>query len=375
LNNEEEPMNLKEIEIQVRVEAAAKVVFVLDASESAEKYQEAIVSLAQAVLRNLPAKVERTLYFLGNSTAYDLTGLAACSAQWFRDNRRRVSLITPVFEQLTCSEDFCVVVIGAGHIFDLEDWEGTPLLEHTVLVRKGEPLQTKVTIDELVDASSAELCRRVYDPVVHLRVSGQGFMPTAWSSDDYHLSVTGEGIALIGEHLRDYSLVMRFLGELSAQIVATVTNASGAQRMVPIQTVALDRLPEPMVGWLNVNETKAFTQAVQRQPFTCPRCGKMCHWDTLRCRSNHAFGHLVYPSLEALQLGGFILLRRERKGISFQPCRHNVLRLGLDKVAVKTEGVNPMIYRYDSPTQKWLNMNEVFRAYCAIGVDTYAVFI
>jgi len=58
-------MSLTEMDGQIRVATSAEVVFILDASESAEPYQVAIVSLAHAVLRNLPAKVERTLYFLG----------------------------------------------------------------------------------------------------------------------------------------------------------------------------------------------------------------------------------------------------------------------------------------------------------------------
>jgi hypothetical protein len=53
------------------------------------------------------------------------------AAQWYRDNQGRLSLIGPIFDTVTAQEGASILVLGAGKIFDLEDWIETPVLKRS----------------------------------------------------------------------------------------------------------------------------------------------------------------------------------------------------------------------------------------------------
>ncbi len=370
-------MSLREVHGRIQMMASAKVILVLDGSESATSCQAAISRLVLAVLRDLPARVERALYFLGNATSYDSGRVTTDLSQWFRENQGRLSLIAPVFEHLNELEDLRIIIIGAGRIFDLEDWKGTRLLERTVLITMGESLQERKVAEELVRPEPAELRRRLDDPVARVQISGRGFMPTAWDNSGYHMARLEEGVALVGPCLPDYSLTVIFLADSAERSVITIVRASGDQSVVPIQSEAAQRPAEHTVRWLGPQEVQAFEQAVRQQAFKCPYpdCGKFCRWNALRCYQQGGFGHLVYPSLEKHQVKGFVLFRRESKGISFRPVGRSVLRLTADKVVLKWEGSKPRIHRYDAEAGQWRETEETFECYHRMGANVYAVFV
>lgn len=221
-----------------------------------------------------------------------------------------------------------------------------------------------------------------------VRLSGTGFMPTLWDNAGYRLSIAGGDVSLVGERLGDYSVTVRFLANRNASVTATVTHSSGAQSIEPIQSVAHTELPKPHVsgsqrkpelvqdypqqveasshcdlpnvGWLRPEEAEIFRRAVKQEPFTCLRCRKTCCWDTLRCRSEGGFGHLVYPSLEKHKAAGFVLFQRKGDGVSFQMLGCDVLQLDAEAVAVKCEGlfVHPTIQSKE--VRWWVSFNHQY---------------
>ena len=80
-------MTLIEKNAMLKASQFSKLIFVLDASESASLHQTTIISLMRATLSNLPAGVERAMYFLGNSTPYPLRNFSQQAVKWFNDNR------------------------------------------------------------------------------------------------------------------------------------------------------------------------------------------------------------------------------------------------------------------------------------------------
>ena len=134
-------MQLTQHSAVLGVASAGEAVVMLDASHSARPHQRKIFELAQHVLGQLPGSVGRKLYFLGNSEPYDPAQLSTRSAQWLHENFGRTSLLGPVMRRLDPSAPTKIIVLGAGRIFDLDDWAEHPLFARLALVACGEPLQ------------------------------------------------------------------------------------------------------------------------------------------------------------------------------------------------------------------------------------------
>ena len=114
-------MALHEAQAVLKATGFGQVIFLLDASQRAAQHQQAIITLIREVLSALPAGIERTLYFLGNPSAYKPDHFDSRAVQQFADNRRRASLATPILEKLPMDNLSTIVIIGSGPVFDLED--------------------------------------------------------------------------------------------------------------------------------------------------------------------------------------------------------------------------------------------------------------
>ena len=369
-------MDLRETCSRVGTAGAARVAIVLDASESAQAHEADIAALARQIANGLPAPVERSLYFLGNAAPYRLTEFAARSAEWFRGNRKRGSLLTPLYEALEDAEGVRVVVIGSGRIFDLADWADTPQLANTLLVSLGEPLQGQPTLaEELCQPSAQDVCRRLYDPPVRVELSGPGFMPTRWDNPDYRLTLTGGAAMLVGDRLKDYAVNLQCFIGVGSDLDATVTRASGAQGPLAVAPAALGDVGGADAGRLGPREAEAFRLAVRHQPFRCPVCGEECDWDCLRCHAGGGFGHLVYPSIAEHVTSGFVVLREERDGVAFQAAGGSVLRLGPGAVVLKAHGQPMAICRFEPRTAAWTPTNQPVETYLKLEGNAYAILV
>ena len=367
-------MKLREMSGLVKAAAFARVAFIIDASESATEYQREIVALTQQVMSELPARVQRTLYFLGNPSGYDPNQFARQAPQWFEENRQRASLMTPVYEALAGDDNLIVVIIGSGKIYDLEDWMGTPSLRRTLLVSMGESLRGALSVvEEIVKPTAHELCQRLYDPVTSVHISGPGFMPIRWDNSGYRLNLAAGNASLIGERLEDYSLTLRYFA--IDLVKATMTHANGKKSITPIEAVEDDATVAKQVGWLTTEEVAIFRKAVHQEPFTCIHCGEQHPWDTLYCLHGAIIlGELVYLSLQQHNATGFVLFRFSENGVSFELCACNVLRLDIGMVAIK-EGKKATIYRFDDQKEEWVKMEGALKPYHQVREGEYAILI
>jgi hypothetical protein len=369
-------MTLHEGWATVNAPGAGRLVFILDASESAASYRQATTALVREVLAALPATGERAVYFLGNPTAYASHQFASRAAQWFMENRRRASLGTPIWETLSQNDMPLVVVIGAGRIFDLEDWADTTLARRMLLISMGESMQGGAAIAEEVATPTVQnLLQRLHDPVVRVELSGPGFMPVWWDNAGYQLHLTGgEATLVAAERREDYTLTVRFLTTQAGKGQATITRASGTSLSEPLASVDPTTLAVAKAERLSTQEVDIFRKAVNRETFTCLHCGKPHHWHTLRCLEGVSIlGQWVYPSLESRKAAGFVFFQTDGDGVRFEvhPC--TILRLNSEEVAIR-EGQQAVVHRIDGQAG-WVRTVRVLDPYHPIGEQTYAVLL
>jgi hypothetical protein len=374
-------MPLAECHARLEAQDFGKVILVIDASGSAQGQQPAIAALAADMLSSLPAKVERALYFLGNPRPYPHANLAARSAQWFTDNRRRASILTPILETLPPDDKSTLVVIGAGGIYDLEDWVASPLLRRAVLANVGIELwhgEQPPTVEEIANPTAQELVQRVHDPVVGVAVSSPGFMPISWDNREYVLTIADDGrVSLVAGKTEEYSICMCFYTVDANGTEVTIRRSSGDQLTEPLRVEPAARMAPPITGQLSPEEVEIFRGAVAGKPFKCGRGGSEHEhaWDTLRClEGKRIAGELIYPSLEACKASGFVILRPMGDTVEFQvrPC--GVLRIGDGSVAMR-DGQRAVVYRLDERAARWAATNEVLPPYHPVGEDGYAILL
>jgi hypothetical protein len=353
---------------------------ILDASESAVLYQPAIIALVRELLSALPARVECALYFLGNPSPYPAANFDAHTPRWFGENRRRASLITPLWE--TCAPDdlSTQVVIGAGRIFDLEDWRDTALLKRAILVNMGEKLRAEQefrdepnVVEELAQPSAARLLERLHDPVVGVEITAPGFLPLAWDNPRYQLRLSGGEASLVAGRQDDYALALRYLATQPGQ--ATLTRASNERTTQPLAPTETGKFREVEEGWLSAGEVALFRRAIRREPFTCLRCGQLHPWNLLRCVSGGSIlGEAVYPSLAARKASGFVIFREAVEGVRYELHPDDVLRLGVAEAAVR-EGPRAARYAFDDPDAGWARAAKALEPYHSLGEGAYVALL
>jgi hypothetical protein len=349
------------------IAAGGSLALVLDASESAVDQQGAISTLVTSLLTALPARVTGQLFFLGNPRPYPPGDFPLKASAWFAENRGRASILAPVAEVLAGMPEAPVAIIGAGPIFDLEDWADSPLLARATLVAMGESLQGGADLAlEITTPSSNDLFQRVYDPVTTVRIGGAGFMPLAWSHPGYKLANVAGAFMLVAERQEDFNTTVRYLGE--AQAVATL--ASGQTR-----DVALVPAPAPIadetMGQLTPAEAAIFSAALRREAFPCPCCGQAHPWDTLICLAGSTIlGKPVYPALQAAA-GHFVLLRADGDAVAYRVHPADVLPLGDGRVAVR-EGKRATIYAQIA--ERW-TVERTLEAYQALEGGAHVILV
>jgi len=412
-------MPLCEKNVMIRAEAFGKVIFILDASESALTHQREIITLVGGVLGQLPAETDREIYFLGNPETYSPDDFATHAGQWFQENRGRASLITPVWENLAPpspltpqiwgeggqergrgrgrGDGATIVIIGAGRIFDLQDWRESLLIRQTIFVKLGDSLVGGTAVaGEIRTPSVDELYRRLHDPVIRVEIAGSSFMPIWWDNPAYQWTAAG---SLVKEGRGDYAVTLQFLAMADDNVQGTTTHASGKQRTVtplPVQPLpqplSYEERGEPLRGEgrisqpLTEEEIAIVRNAVTGQSFECPHCHHEHLWDVLRCPAPESIiDKLVYPTLQRQRVKGFVIFQIERNRITFHTHPCDVLRLSDETVAISSaclptcatirEGQSAVIYKFQRETARWTRTNESLKPYHRIGEGMYAILV
>ncbi|OPZ81896.1 MAG: hypothetical protein BWY76_02885 [bacterium ADurb.Bin429] len=346
-------MNIGEYSATLSLASGGSLALVLDASESAEQAQAEISTLVTGVLTALPARVACRLFFLGNAMPYSPGDFPLKAAGWFRENRGRGSILAPVAAVLDSQPEMPVVIIGAGPIFDLEDWADTPLLARTTLVAMGQSLQGEMAYAlEIERPSPNDLFQRVHDPVATVRIGGDGFMPLGWDNAGYRLSQLAGAFQLTSERLDEFGTMLHFLAAPGGCVKAVATLASGQSRDIVLEPQLAPTERFDWQGSLTAAEMNIFQAALRHEDFACPSCGGRHRWDVLTCTEGAALlGTPVYPSLKA-QPGQFALFQPGQGTVRFRVTASDVFTLELGRVVVR-EGQRGTMYAYQPMSARW----------------------
>jgi hypothetical protein len=123
------------VTLDERLNAARDVIFVLDASASAEPFWPRMLTAIRKLTAPLLDWARLQVTFLGSSEACPLDRFLAQPAAFRSRNLGRASLIAPTYSlQRSVEGPAIFVVLGAGKIFDLADWSDTSLLANTLFV-------------------------------------------------------------------------------------------------------------------------------------------------------------------------------------------------------------------------------------------------
>jgi predicted RNA-binding Zn-ribbon protein involved in translation (DUF1610 family) len=406
-------MKLQPIWARLPIDSAMRVVLVIDASESAEDQRTRIADFVRHLLGLMPAACQPELYFLGNPDAYPADLFAARAHQWFAENCRRASLISPL---MAAWGERCVqriVVVGSGPIYDLDDWRNSPLASRLLLVSLGDSLRgcekmglaptgngenpgrtevAKVPVsnfsqplrgpaqvgDELSTSDAQHVLPMLYDPVATVSVTGTGFMPTWWDNPAYRLRIADGRAELLGSARENLRLTLSALIADPATLEATITRTSGHATQHPLESCAPDAEAEQNHGTLTRAEIRTLRAARRKLPFECPICGRQEAWNVVRCKQRgQILGEPVYPSVTASSGAqhprGFVIFQRLCREIGFRIHPVPVLRIGPQRVAVANSGV--CLVEYDARTQHWNDLPDPFQQYQEMNSHACAIYL
>lgn len=338
---------LPECSGRLNINMLGNVALVLDATESAWKYQGAVLDLALKAIEKLPAGLGKNLYFLGNSNAYNCTELARKGAAWWNENRERGSFITPIARRERGNK---ILVIGSGPIYDLDDWKDD--IGHNLVmanVGEGSPGGVTGALTELERPDISELLPLVHDPILTAEISGDGFMPFYWDNPEYSLSV-GESAVLRASHPQDATVNVAYWGNN----VKAILSGNQSRQEIPLEFTELP----PVKGWMGLEKSEAavFFEACQGRDFACPVCGGRHTATTLRCYETSAIlGEPVYRSLAGRH--GFVIFRDDGKTVEYRFHHVSSLKVGEHEVAIARGGAAE-VYGLEPP-RKWVARGEM----------------
>lgn len=368
-------MSLVKQKQRLTVSDSGSIVFILDASESAENQQETIISLTRETIDRLPIRLERQIFFLGNPTPYNPHSFFE-APHWFAENRRRASLISPVWEHNRFANDARFVVIGSGSIFDLEDWADTFPISQTLLVSLGDSLQDgHACAPEMHQPLAPELFQRIHDPVTQVKISGPGFMPLQWDNIGYQLDLSGGQAMLVGTSRDDFQIALEFFVLEGQDIQAKMIRESGQESTVPLEMAAQLESKHRQIQ-LSAAEKDIFSVAIQKQNFACHHCGGSHPWDQLKCRGDgrSISGVPIYESLDQQNARGFVCFRSSGAQVTAIIMQSETLELATGQLAVK-DGSQLTIYEFDPHRHCWLKTERPFTPYHQIPGGDYAIFL
>lgn len=355
-----------------------KIVLILDASESAREHQDTIIRLADEVMEKLGTQIERRLCFLGCPDLYSADALAANSAIWFAENQRRASLVSPIFDSIAGDDGTGVVIIGAGPVYDLDDWEGTGLLQNTLLANVGESLQsTEGEVTEISDPTPQQIVHHVHDPPVRAMITCSGFAPVTWTNFAYRLDIRKDGFALVADNVNNYGIELKYRCLGQTEVEAEITCASGRVAHMPLRCADPAQIVVGSSGHLTQQEVEIFRKAARREPFTCPHCGGQEEWNCLKCLHDQGgafLGRPIYTSLDHAGTKGFVVLEEGPEGISYRSASSGILALSPERLAV-ADGARVIIYRFDESQSKWIGTSDTMEQYSRLREGGYAVHI
>jgi hypothetical protein len=365
---------LTEIWIEINLPRAVNVALVLDASESTQMHWREILSFANDLTARLRRSSQCQIYFLGDTTPYTIDDLESQHSRLFSRHRLRASVVGPLLELLSGEETLCIV-LGAGPIFDLEDWIGTPIAERLLVVNFGEQSVSGSFLPEcrasLEQVMAARPVAGLLGIPLRLEVSGNAVMPFFWDNHAYKWKES----TLAAESAENWQVHVGVLC-LNQTDIQAITTTSGRITLPATQVPSSPRPWSPDWTLLSADDFRIFRESLQTDRYLCPLCGTQHRADVLRCRHDpeSMLGRYVYSFLQARHEATFVLLKDSGEDAWFALCSCEALRVGQNCVAIHSGG-KADVYEFDSGDAAWRKKINRLEQYKKIEDGVYVVAV
>lgn len=175
-------MSQRILDLKVNLNYTVPVIFVI---EAVEEHWQKIYELSNDIISSLLGRVNE-LYFLGNSRSYPIVlpqDFIEQSPAWFNENKNRVSLLNPVFEEIEKKKfKGMIVVFCSKEPCDLEDWLESEILERTLFVMLSDedfPLKYNLNYVEGIKGATYILSK-IENPPEQAWIEAKGFVPLCY---------------------------------------------------------------------------------------------------------------------------------------------------------------------------------------------------
>ncbi len=269
-------------ELCYEVNLSVPVVLLLEAAQDSWTKIHYFVS---ELIRALPGRINK-MYFIGNRNAYFIgipQHFLQNSPAWFNENKDRVMLITPIFEQLEKEFSSCMIaIICSKPPIDAMDWQGNALLDRTIFANLGDDKIFGEDYEELHNPDTSQIIDALNNPAEALYIESHDFMPLCFSADSANIEVLFDN--------------NKFRLKLTPKSELITIHISALCKEVPKLKVKRKKGEEVYMGkeenpwfslpnWKKVSdELKPIVSAMkQKKEFTCPQCNKLHLYNTFTC--------------------------------------------------------------------------------------------
>ena len=334
-----------------------RIRFVLDASDLGLKSQNKALQLLHSLCDQLPRFSQHSITFLGSKTVYDAGLLETNGADWFSNNKLRLSSIAPVYE--LAENDIRFVVIAASPLFDLMDWKDSPELNRTVFFNLGQESVTGGLANELPPDShrAAEIMQ---SPLKSVVIQADHAFPIYWDNRSYSLD---EGFGLQSQKAETFSVTFALTGS-AAHVRALCTHENGKRDLLEVSQIEPRSLVESWAPLAIKAEAEIAHACITKGEFTCPHCRKVHQRNQLACVLQGQFlPTSVFSSISRNPECVFALLRADdRDTVSFSSIYNPALALDGTDVAIFHQG-HPKLVEYDSLKNQWCLSERPFKQF------------
>lgn len=364
---------------QLRLPETGRVRLILDASDSASAVRGRVLDLAIAACAGLPAFPGPAVQLLGGDDSPLPAALLASDGDWWlEDHEACCSLLEPCLRRDAQAYE-ATLIVGAGPIYDLEDWLDDPRLGRLVLASFGAPLAGDAPLPpavvELTSPTSREVLRGLHDPPVEFWVEGDGFLPLDWEPRQWFCEPTPDGfrLSVCPEDHSGWAFEFRCATAAGTSPRAYLKAASGLVSELPLAPAPRCCLADGELTPCSPALAEALRRALAGSDYTCPLCRQTHSATNLRCfATDRLVGEpiLAMPSTAPL----LALFEVSESGARDRPCYSGVAVTG-EREALVLDGRRISRWQFDSDSCRWTRIRDEPEGFVDIGGGRYAVVI
>ncbi len=352
----------------------AGVIAVVATAESQPFWPGPIVSLLEEIGERCPS-TKPDCAFLGGADLHpleavlrgiDAAGRPPGLVVPLEENLGRYPLLGPLMRRLETGAQRPVLVIAMGPVIDAEDWIVEPKWPIAFLRLTGsERIAPREFVEWTADdANFAVIAEFLADPLVNVRLGGDGMVAVEWHAKEYRW----EQGRLATDQPPTQPVRVQFSGVALPRPRMTGQRKSGAMVDLPMR----DCPPEPTsrgTATFSVGECVVLDLWRQRSPYWCAKCSQTHLPGVVLCINGE---NRLFPSLETFPPGTVCSVSRRTGGWVMETVPNGVLLLDDDRLCV-WHGPRAALVTRDNST--WEPTEGTSERFIPVSTDQFALRI